>query len=176
MSSDSLGILHLRDVRVAAFIKTRAAGSLAACATCTGLTQEIAALMVSEGAIFHLGQILGGEISPEVAGRRRLEPRLKCHTVSVPAASHRLLSGCTAFPHLTSSSVEWAAKAMEAGVGCGNEPDTFIYVTISLTLCNVYMTTSSFLRDLDSEEEARVVVWLSSTRHPDFSCWGHLWV
>lgn len=45
---------------------------------------------------------------------------------------------------------------MEAGVGCGNELDTFIYIIISLTLHNVYMTTSSFLGDLDSEEEARV--------------------
>lgn len=48
---------------------------------------------------------------------------------------------------------------MEAGVGCGNELDTFIYVIISLTLHNVYMTTSSFWGDFDSEEEARV--WCS---------------
>lgn len=52
---------------------------------------------------------------------------------------------------------------MEAGVGSGKEP-ILLFVIISLTRHNVYMTTLSFLSDLDSEEEAR---------NPDFSCWGN---
>lgn len=78
-----------------------------------GFYKEIAALMGNEGAIFYLSQILGGRDQPwGWVCRKVLGPTEVLHCVCpwnviLYVASHRLLSECTDFPRLTSSSVEW---------------------------------------------------------------------